>query len=305
MRHHQQMSRRDFLKLLGATGLFFPISHLLHFTEAQSRAATNPTKPNFIILLFDTLSARHMSLYGYKRKTTPNIEKFATTSTTFHQHHAASNHTKPSTASLLTGMLPWSHRALSYYAPVLKFYENANIFSSIPSDFYKQAYTHNMFVTASLEQFANHIDYIKPTEDLAIYNGNKLMGAFKHDTSMGFYTTEEWSKGYIGPSNSLFVNPILEIIESTTSSKFLQANAELYPLGLTSNQRGDLFKLEDAIDWIAQSCASTPQSYLGYYHLLPPHEPYCARTDFIGTFSDDGFQLKEKPMSFFSQGYTQ
>ena len=36
----------------------------------------NITKlPNIILIVCDTLSAKHMSLYGYDRRTTPNLER--------------------------------------------------------------------------------------------------------------------------------------------------------------------------------------------------------------------------------------
>ncbi len=305
MRHHWEISRRDFLKLLGATGLLFPASYLLRFTTAQSQMENNPAKPNFIILAFDALSARHMSLYGYKRKTTPNIEKFAKTSTVFRQHHAACNYTKSSVASCLTGVLPWSHRALGYYSSLLKFYGNANIFGEITPDFYTRTYTENILVLTILNQLAAYIRQNKHMDDLAIYNGGKLTGIFKNDSSVGFYATEQLSQNFSGTSDSLFINPILDIAQSLTSSAILQANAKSYPFGLVNNQHGNLFKLETVIDWIARSLPSTPQPYLSYFHLFPPHEPYSPRADFAGMFSGDGVQLIEKSTSFFSQGYTQ
>ena len=305
---HLRLSRRDFLKLLGTAGLFAPMSNLLRTVEAQSRTQTrtNPTRPNIIILIFDALSARHMSLYGYQRKTTPNIDRFARTSTIFHQHHAASNYTKPSTASLLTGVLPWSHRALGYYSALLEFYDNANIFSETTSSFYTLAYSHNVLAMNVLEEFAAHINLLKPLQDLAAYDPDKLLGVFRNDYSTGFYATEEWSEGgSLGPSASFFMNPIIDIFQTLTSSNVLDANKKLYPLGLIDNGYQDLFKLEDAINWIAQCSTSTPQPYLGYFHLLPPHEPYHPRADFVGAFSGDNLYLPEKPTSYFSEGYTQ
>jgi len=274
-------------------------------TGEPGRRANAPTKPNIIILLFDALTARHMSVHGYKRRTTPNIEMFAKISTTFHQHHAASSHTKPSTASLLTGVYPWSHRALNFYTALIKFYETANIFGETKNDFYTQTYTHNTFVMTILEQFADYIDLLKPIEELVIYNPNKLPNIFKRDYPMGFYAAKRWRDNYMGPSNSLFINPLFTIANGITSSQSLKANEDLYPLGLSDNQEGYLYKLEDAIDWIAQSAGSTPQPYLGYYHLLPPHEAYRPRADFVGMFSGDGVRLIEKPQHYFTQGQTQ
>ncbi len=301
----QRITRRDFLKLLATISALIPASKLLRDASGSGQGTNQLAGPNIIILVFDTLSARNMSLHGYKRKTTPNIEKFAQISTTFRRHYAASSHTKPSTASLLTGVLPWSHRALNFYTALLEFYESENVFSKISPDFYKQAYTHNTYVSTILEQFANYIDLLKPVEELAIYNPNKLPNAFKRDYPMGFYAAKRWRDSYMGPSNSLFLNPLFSIAQGITSSQVYEANEKLYPLGLSDNQEGYLYKLEDAIDWIAQSAGSTSQPYFGYYHLLPPHEAYRPRVDFVGAFSGDGIRLLKKPEHFFTQGQTQ
>lgn len=300
-----RISRRDFLKLVGATTLFLPASKLLAGAAASMRNANEAKTPSVIILLFDTLSARHMSLYGYRRKTTPNIDQMAKVSTIFHRHYAASSHTKPSTASLLTGVLPWSHRALNFYTALLAFYEDANIFGYLPSNYYAQAYTHNTFTATILEQFARHIDRFEPVEELTVYNPNKLPNSFSGDYPMGFYAAKRWRDNYMGPSNSLFLNPLFAIIQAIGSSRTASAYRDTYPLGLSDNQEGYLYRLEDAVDWIAHSAASLPQPYLMYNHLLPPHEAYRPRADFVGMFAGDGARLVEKPESFFTQGQSQ
>ena len=33
--------------------------------------------PNIILMVLDTVGAKHLSLYGYKRPTTPNLERIA------------------------------------------------------------------------------------------------------------------------------------------------------------------------------------------------------------------------------------
>ena len=44
----------------------------------------SPDRPrNLIVITVDTLRADHMSLYGYGRQTTPKIDAFARTATTF------------------------------------------------------------------------------------------------------------------------------------------------------------------------------------------------------------------------------
>src|SRR5512146_2080416 len=101
------ISRRDFLKLasLFAAGTVVTL-------RAQPRQAGG-NHPNIIIILFDAMSARHLSLYGYGRETTPQLSRFAARCTVYNAHYSGSNFTTSGTASMLTGMYPWKHRALT------------------------------------------------------------------------------------------------------------------------------------------------------------------------------------------------
>lgn len=68
-------------------------------------------RPNVIFYVIDTLRADHLGSYGYADARTPNLADFATESVLFENAIAQSSWTKPSTASLLTGLLPWEHQA--------------------------------------------------------------------------------------------------------------------------------------------------------------------------------------------------
>jgi arylsulfatase A-like enzyme len=76
----------------------------------QSDVKTNVKKPNILLVTFDTLTARDMSLYGYHRDTTPYISTWAGNATVFARAEAENNHTTPTTASLMTGKRVWTHQ---------------------------------------------------------------------------------------------------------------------------------------------------------------------------------------------------
>ena len=105
------LSRRDFLKLSSAAALAGAV-HTFPFSSAASRHQSS-AHPNILVVLFDALSAEHLSLYDYPRHTSPNLDHFAEGATVYHNHHSAGNYTTPSTASLFTGTYPWTHRALT------------------------------------------------------------------------------------------------------------------------------------------------------------------------------------------------
>ncbi|MBW2135836.1 MAG: sulfatase-like hydrolase/transferase, partial [Deltaproteobacteria bacterium] len=65
--------------------------------------------PNIIMIVMDTVGAKHMSLYGYHRRTTPNLEEIAKESTFYSRCYAPGNWTLSSHASLFTGLYPSEH----------------------------------------------------------------------------------------------------------------------------------------------------------------------------------------------------
>ena len=73
-----------------------------------SKAAT---QPNVIVLVMDTVRADHLSVYGYSRKTTPNLKRLAEDSTVYNQAISASDFTLTSHATLFTGMYGSWHGA--------------------------------------------------------------------------------------------------------------------------------------------------------------------------------------------------
>src|ERR1043165_7281330 len=107
-----KLNRRDFLKISAALTASATLSGFSRDLSARDPAASD--KPNILVFVFDAMSARHLSLYGYSHKTTPNLEKFAERATVYHQHYSAGNFTSAATVSMLTGMYPWTHRAFNY-----------------------------------------------------------------------------------------------------------------------------------------------------------------------------------------------
>ncbi|RJO61248.1 DUF229 domain-containing protein [candidate division WS5 bacterium] len=77
----------------------------------QSTRAGGNNSPNIILIVFDALTARDMSVYGYYRNTTPFIAEWARKASLFTRAKSDSNFTTASTASLMTGKRVWTHRA--------------------------------------------------------------------------------------------------------------------------------------------------------------------------------------------------
>jgi arylsulfatase A-like enzyme len=66
-----------------------------------------------VVVLIDTLRADRLGCYGYGRPTSPHLDAFAEEAVLFERCIAPSTWTRPSTASLFTGLLPSRHGATS------------------------------------------------------------------------------------------------------------------------------------------------------------------------------------------------
>ncbi len=70
-----------------------------------------PDSPNVLIIVLDTVRADHLSLLGYERATTLNLEHLAGQGVLFEFGISTSSWTLPAHASLLTGRFPFEHGA--------------------------------------------------------------------------------------------------------------------------------------------------------------------------------------------------
>lgn len=71
-------------------------------------------KPNVIVISIDSLRADHMSLYGYGRDTTPNIDTFSQNAYVFNNYFSTSYLTPVSEASVQTGEYPFTNGLISF-----------------------------------------------------------------------------------------------------------------------------------------------------------------------------------------------
>jgi arylsulfatase A-like enzyme len=300
MKNTDPISRRDFIKLLGSASL----SLLAASNQIKQGMGVEPRsseKPNILILVFDTLSARHMSLHGYPRETTPNMDRFAERALVYHNHYAAGNFTSPGTASLLTGVYPWRHRAVNLNGIVSREYNDQNLFSLVDSSYHTTAYTHNPLAGIFLNQFADHINRYHPMSELS------LAGEVYSDrVSSKQFPTAFWSETMLRGTDhflpgSLLVSTLENEIRELRVGGIESALQDKYPNGIPFNYKGMHLLLEDAMDWIRAQVHAYPQPYLAYYHLWPPHDPYLPSAEYIDIFSD-GKYWPGKPENAFSLG---
>lgn len=75
----------------------------------QRPAYTGPPRPNIVVYLVDTLRADHLGVYGYGKKTSPNLDAFAAKGVVYERAIAPDTCTVGSAPSLLSGQYTVSH----------------------------------------------------------------------------------------------------------------------------------------------------------------------------------------------------
>ena len=70
------------------------------------QAPAAPGARNVLLIVWDTVRAGNLSLYGYGRRTTPHLERLAARGVRLERAFATSPWTLPSHASLFTGRWP-------------------------------------------------------------------------------------------------------------------------------------------------------------------------------------------------------
>jgi arylsulfatase A-like enzyme len=70
--------------------------------------------PNVVLLVVDTLARHRVSGYGYARQTTPNLDRLVREGVRFDAAIAPSSWSPPSHSSIVSGLLPFNHRAIRW-----------------------------------------------------------------------------------------------------------------------------------------------------------------------------------------------
>ncbi len=219
-------------------------------------AIAGPSRPNIVLLTIDALSAPHMSLYGYSRPTTPRLAQFAEGAVTFDRAYANANFTTPGVATVLTGTLPWTNRALQL--PV-----------------WPLAYTRRTSLPAILERAGYRTGYVST---------NAIAGAAKQGMGQYFQFASTDRIGRV----TLCADGLSQYL------RYVCAASELSPLqevdDLAAHLRGPPRNLEHdprlalqpALHWLRTADRGKP--IFLWVHLFPPHSPYAVPPPWLGRF---------------------
>lgn len=237
------------------------------FQDYELPATPNESinSPDIYLITIDTLRAEDTSVYGYARPTTPNLEKFARHSFVFDDYFANSNFTTPTTSSIETGKLPWSHRVFHPGG----FLRGRNQQETLAALLKRQGYY------------------------TAMITSNLWSGPFRHRTLAGYdavqYAHPKGVTGYrFWRSNLVGLNT-----QATLALSLLRA-------GVVLGQYIDNALLGDHYPSPAEDVFNRATGLLDRHdkrqpvflwtHILPPHDPYWAPDSYRHRFVTDPSQ---------------
>jgi arylsulfatase A-like enzyme len=291
------ISRRDFLKLaalsLSGAALSQPLSALTRL------GASDSSQPNVIVLIFDALTARNLSLYGYPRQTSPNFERFAERSTVYHHYNSAGNYTVPGTASLLTGMYPWTHRAINHSGLVRRDMLDRNFFALMGEDYHRTGFAQNGWASFLLAQFKQDLDtYLSPSKFSLI---SHLVGDKFPDTSLAYRGLDDFMFKMERSPSSLVLGAIDRTILYEQAKNI---PTKEYPRGIPKTGAYPVyFLLNEVFDGLVSMFRDQSAPSVSYIHLFPPHAPYSPRRQFYGKFWNDNYFPPSKPKHPLGDGH--
>jgi arylsulfatase A-like enzyme len=291
-----KLSRRDFLKL---AALYLPAATLSRPLRALTgMGAADSSLPNVIILVFDAMTARNLSVYGYPRKTSPNFERFAERSTFFHNYNSAGNYTVPGTSSLLTGMYPWTHRAINHSGLVRRDMLDRNIFALLGNEYTRMGFAQNGWASLIMTQFMKDIDIHLSQAEFSVLS--QIAGDYFSDT-FAYRALDDFMFKMERSPSSLVLGSIARTILYEQAKKIPTKD---YPRGIPKTGSYPVyFLLEDVFAGLVKTFNEYKTPNFSYVHLFPPHAPYSPLRQFYGMFWDDKYFPPSKPKHKLGDGY--
>ncbi len=294
-----KLSRRDILKLGMVTAGGAALSLALPRTLTAMQSAD---RPNILVLVFDTMSAPHLSVNGYQRSTTPNFEAFAQNATVFHSHYSNGSFTTPGTASILTGLAPWSHRAIGPGGLVRRDLLTNNLFHAVGSAYHRIGFTQNLWAEMLLRQFHADIDLHLPTTSFA-YPNPMLLGELDHEDPISYIAYDDFLVGGVKLDTPYPGSVLLGLLDIATSrGRNLDRSLRSGESGAVFNnyyyyQHREVF--QGILESVRTARTAQNRPYLGYFHLWSPHEPYLPADEYKKLF-DDQMDFPRKPEHAFA-----
>lgn len=244
--------------------------------EDPQSAITDMDLPNIILVTFDTLTARDMSVYGYGRPTTPFISKWAKTASLFTKLEAESNITSPTTASLMTGKRVWTHQTYhvgNVSEPVKSKIENLALILK-QNDYYNMAFVANRAADVKLLGISESFDIAKSYVELTL--------SFPRGVSAWFYR--------------LFGSKI-RLYDWIIRRDFILGKlySKIITHDFSETRRPPKMVFDNFLTAIDDN---PPEPFFAWIHLMPPHNPYLPPKPFMGMYNSSSRHRSMKSQIF-------
>lgn len=235
-------------------------------------SGSDEKRPNILLVTFDALTSRDMSSYGYSKRTTPFIDKWANNASLFARTKAGSNYTAATTPGLMTGKRTWTHRKYHHdlSAKPVKI-DTENIALVMKENGYNNlAYIQNVVTTVKALGISNSIDIAPSVKEFfrpASFEGiiDKYLFLLFGDK----FSTYNW----IGQDDFIFTVLLRKIPQKVFVNEF--------PSELVFNK------------FLKQMDSGPVEPFFAWIHLMPPHAPQLPPPPFAGTFNQSA-DLREQ-----------
>jgi arylsulfatase A-like enzyme len=205
--------------------------------QAPPRTAAAPGVPNMVLLMVDTLRADHLSVYGYTANKTPHIDALAADSVRCAKAFSQASWTRPSVATIFSGLYPSSHGAI-HKSDVLPDRVETVAEGLSKAGYYTVGFPNNINVTAA-------------------FNFNQGFAEFHYLAPDLFFWADE-------PAAQLTLYNGLRLVRE----RFFARKVNVY----NYYQPGEVVSGK-GIEWLDTPAAKQGPFFL-YLHYMDPHDPY-------------------------------
>lgn len=219
--------------------------------------------PNIILVTFDALSTRDMSLYHYGRTTTPFISRWAKSATVFTNLKAASNFTAPATASMMTGKRVWTHQRYHSHGsrPIKSNTENIPLLLK-NKGYYNMAFIQNPIASVHELGMSDSFHFAPPADKFR--RPVSLLGIMQRFLQQVF-GDKIMLCDWILRRDFIFYKAIPGIFKDSKTTEFPADNVFNSFLSIVDSN-------------------NLPEPFFAWIHLFPPHAHYLPPEPFMGMF---------------------
>ncbi len=257
--------------------------------KTSQSSTAKKKKPNIILVTFDALTARDMSVYGYNRPTTPFISEWAKTASLFTRLQAESNATTQTVASLMTGKRLWTHQTYHIRGsnPFRSNIENLPLLLK-KSGYYTMAFIANDAASLGILGISNSFDIVpNPGE----FSNPIFLREMIRKKLYQFFGEKIRLYDWIFRLNPFFSTVLDRISRDVSITRF--------PPERVFNEFSSLTE------------SNSPEPFFAWIHLFPPHSWYLPPEPYMGKFDSSPkqrtFKSQKKELGKMSEypGFTQ